>query len=70
MTNQVKSRPLPQDTCEISSSRATSSIPCFVGMGERGSAVFDIFRVRNGKLEHWDVLQAVPETAANKNTMF
>lgn len=41
------------------------------GMGERGSAVVDIFRVRNGKLvEHWDVLQAVPEAAANKNTMF
>ena len=41
------------------------------GMGERGSAVVDIFRVKDGKLvEHWDVRQAVPESAANNNTMF
>lgn len=39
--------------------------------GERGSAVVDLFRVRNGKIvEHWDVIQAVPETSANDNTMF
>ncbi|MEP7210811.1 MAG: nuclear transport factor 2 family protein [Alphaproteobacteria bacterium] len=38
---------------------------------DRGTAVVDIFRVKRGKLvEHWDVLQAVPETASNKNTMF
>jgi predicted SnoaL-like aldol condensation-catalyzing enzyme len=39
---------------------------------DRGSAVADIFRLnREGKVvEHWDVIQAVPETSANDNTMF
>ena len=38
---------------------------------DRGTAAADIFRVEGGKVvEHWDVLQPVPEEAANDNTMF
>src|SRR4051812_10493329 len=39
--------------------------------GERGRAVIDLFRVRDGKIvEHWNASQDVPEAAANDNTMF
>ncbi|MFC3892819.1 nuclear transport factor 2 family protein [Lentzea rhizosphaerae] len=39
---------------------------------DRGQSVVDIFRVRpDGKIvEHWDVVQDVPATSANDNTMF
>lgn len=38
---------------------------------DRGEAIVDIFRVKDGMItEHWDVIQPVPETSANENTMF
>jgi predicted SnoaL-like aldol condensation-catalyzing enzyme len=39
--------------------------------GDRGVAVVDLFRVKDGKIvEHWDVIQPVPEKTASGNTMF
>lgn len=39
--------------------------------GGNEAAVADFYRLENGKVvEHWDVLQLVPDTAQNDNTMF
>lgn len=38
---------------------------------ELGNAVINIFRMENGRfVEHWNVVQRVPEESANDNTMF
>ncbi len=37
----------------------------------RGSAIVDIFRMKDGKAdEHWDVAQEIPEKMAHNNGMF
>ena len=39
--------------------------------GDSGMAVVDLFRINEGKfVEHWDVIQSVPEEHVNANTMF
>jgi predicted SnoaL-like aldol condensation-catalyzing enzyme len=39
--------------------------------GEPGRALADFFRLEDGKVvEHWDVIQDVPERSANANGMF
>ena len=38
---------------------------------DAGDAIIEIFRVDEGKIvEHWSVMQSVPEKSANDNTMF
>jgi predicted SnoaL-like aldol condensation-catalyzing enzyme len=37
----------------------------------RGASVVDMYRLKGGKVvEHWDVIQVVPASAANRHPMF
>ena len=39
--------------------------------GQRGGAVMDMYRVADGRIvEHWDVIQEMPETARNDHPLF
>ncbi|MET0281560.1 MAG: nuclear transport factor 2 family protein [Steroidobacteraceae bacterium] len=41
------------------------------GPNPHGESVVDIFRVADGKVvEHWDIIQPIPESADNANSMF
>jgi predicted SnoaL-like aldol condensation-catalyzing enzyme len=41
------------------------------GPNPHGESVIDIFRIENGKVvEHWDIIQAIPDSADNANSMF
>ncbi len=41
------------------------------GPNPHGESVVDIFRVENGQVvEHWDIIQPIPDTADNANSMF
>ena len=39
--------------------------------GSKGGAVVDMFRLEDGRIvEHWDVIQPIPETSINPHPMF
>ncbi|MEL7534339.1 MAG: hypothetical protein AAFN10_23740 [Bacteroidota bacterium] len=44
---------------------------CEGNWGEKPVAIYDLFRVANGSIvEHWDVIQEIPQEFAHENGMF
>ncbi len=66
----------PQSTNEVVRAAASGDIVFLqvhsrLNPGDRGRAIVDIFRVKDGMIvEHWDVIQPVPEHTLNGNSMF
>jgi len=55
----------------VDGDHAIAHVHVIIHPGERGNAVVDIFRLRDGRIaEHWDVAQPVPAESANSNGMF
>lgn len=71
-----RAKRFPQFTARIVRSAASGDLVWLHMHTQRtpddlGRAVVNIFRMENGKLvEHWNVVQAVPETSRNENGMF
>lgn len=65
----------PELTLEVHRIVAEDDLVCTHGLmrltpGSRGSAIADVMRVRDGRIvEHWDVVQEVPESTVSGNPM-
>jgi predicted SnoaL-like aldol condensation-catalyzing enzyme len=67
-------RDAPKDTIDIQHVGADDNLVYIhtrSKMGPRGASIIDIFRIENGMIvEHWDVIQELPEKSANAHPMF
>jgi predicted SnoaL-like aldol condensation-catalyzing enzyme len=65
---------VPKDTVDIQFAGAYDDrvfLHIRTHMGGKEYAVVDMFRIENGKIvEHWDVIQEVPENAVSEHPMF
>jgi predicted SnoaL-like aldol condensation-catalyzing enzyme/acetyl esterase/lipase len=55
----------------VDSDMAVIHVHAIPNPGARGASVFDMYRLQDGKIvEHWDVIQPLPEISANDHPMF